>query len=132
MSGRLGKVCGLAVVAVFLAAAPARAGLVTPDSIPAPPPLSQAVDGAPVPPGGFVTDQYAGRGLTFPYRMTGVDTGLATALVRVNGVKVWAGATAIDGGLLGGVSFGTAVRADLAVPAAGSLRLRLEASGGTV
>jgi MYXO-CTERM domain-containing protein len=131
-SGKLGA------LVLFLAAAPGvRADLITPDSIPSPPPVSLATNGGRIPQGGWVTDQYVGKGLSFPFRMTGVDTGLSTAIVQVAGVKVWTGANAVDGGLLGGVSFSAGVRADLVVPGTqqpartDSLRVHLLASGGS-
>ena len=129
--------CRLAALVVFLIGAPAvRAEVITPNSISSPPPLSPAIDGQAVAPGGWVTNQYASQGLNFPYRMTGVDTGLSTALVRVNGVKVWTGANSVDGGFLGAVSFASGVKAELVVPGTqtqattDSLRLHLVASGG--
>jgi MYXO-CTERM domain-containing protein len=136
MSRFLRDWCKLGALVLCLAwTSPLRADLITPDSIPSPPPVSPASDGK-LAPGGWVTDQYVGVGLNFPYRMTGVDTGLSTALVQVDGVKVWTGASAVDAGILGGVSFSAGVRAELVVPGtqtpatADSLRLEVVASGG--
>jgi hypothetical protein len=129
--------CTLAALIASLAGAPAlRAEHITPDSIPSPPPISPAIDGQ-LAPGGWVSSQYASLGLNFPFRMTGVDTGLGTALVRVNGVTAWTGGNLVDGGILGGVSFSAGVKAELVVPntqtptTADSLRLHLVAAGGT-
>jgi hypothetical protein len=127
--------CKLAALIVLLARTPLRADPITPNSIPSPPPVSPAIDGQ-LAPGGWVTSQYVSTGLNFPFRMTGVDTGLSTALVQVNGVTVWTGANSVDGGVLGGVSFSAGVRAELVVPntqapaTTDSLRLKLVAAGG--
>ncbi len=125
-----------ALLLILAAAQAARADLVTPDSIPSPPAVSPAVEGGTVASGGWVTDQYSGKGLSFPYRMTGVDTGLSTVLVQIDGVKAWAGGNSVDAGILGSVSFGAGVKGQLVVPGtpapAGTtaLGLKLVAAGG--
>src|SRR5205823_1306845 len=82
-----------------LAAPAARADLITPDSVPSPPALSPAAQGAAVAPGAVVTDQYQGAGVVFPIRQVSAGFGYATALAPVNGVVSWTGAYQLrDGG----------------------------------
>jgi hypothetical protein len=136
MSRCLRDWCKLGALVISLVVIqPLRAEPITPDSISDPPSVSSASDGS-VGPGGWVTNQYVSKGLNFRPHMTGVDTGVSTALVQVNGVKVWTGANYGDAGFLGAVSFTAGVRGELVVPGtqtpatADSLRLRLVAAGG--
>ncbi len=68
--------------------------------------------------GGWVTDQYQGAGLVFASQRTGVDSGFATAIARVNGTAVWTPAAYSDGFVLGAVSYVglSSVTADLVKP----------------
>src|SRR5262249_27031957 len=85
-----------AAVTLGLAARPARAALITPDSILRPPPA--AVGSANLTPitsaADLVNTQYAALGLTFP-AAPGTVPGLgpATAITSIGGVAVWAPAS---------------------------------------
>jgi hypothetical protein len=68
-------------VAFGLMASPARAEMITPDSIPNPPSVVGSAIGTPIYTNNLVTTQYAGLGLNF--------LGSA-AITRLNGVSVWA------------------------------------------
>ncbi len=82
---------GAVVLVVFLGVAPARADVITPDSIPHPPPtLPNYVNHAPIPsPAYVVSNQYAGQGLQFPALSVNVDTKLAVEVSTLGGAAVW-------------------------------------------
>ena len=112
------RTCLTAAFIVLAGWASARADQITPDSIASPPAVSLAIQGSSVVAGGWATDQYQGLGVVFPGKMTGVDTGLGTAVVMVNGAKVWTGASYADGGILSYIGFNgeVGVSADLVTP----------------
>lgn len=81
----------LALAALALAAAPATADYITPDSVPHP--LPSTFDGvmwSPVAEADFATTQYAALGLTFPVRVLTPQVTYATAVALVQGVNAWA------------------------------------------
>jgi hypothetical protein len=81
----------LALAAFILAAAPATAGYITPDSIVRPPPATYAgVAGTSVAESDYATTQYAGLGIVFPVRVLTPNVTYATAVASVNGVNTWA------------------------------------------
>jgi hypothetical protein len=81
----------LALAALILAAVPATAGYITPDSIVRPPPATYpGVAGAPVAESDYVTTQYAGLGIVFPVRVLTPNVTYTTAIASVNGVNTWA------------------------------------------
>lgn len=70
-----------ALVVVFSLATPsARAGMITPDSIPNPPSAVSSANGTPVYPSNFVAAQYKGLGLIFSP---------GAAITKLNGGSVW-------------------------------------------
>jgi hypothetical protein len=71
-----------ALAVVFGLAVPAaRAGMITPDSIPNPPNAVASANGTPVYASNLVGTQYKGLGLNFPS---------PTVITRLNGISVWA------------------------------------------
>jgi hypothetical protein len=70
----------LTVLFIFASQA-ARAGMITPDSIPNPPSSVASAQGTPVYTNNFVIGQYSGLGLVFPR---------GSALTQLNGMSVWA------------------------------------------
>jgi hypothetical protein len=87
----------LALAASLLAAVPATAAYITPDSIVRPPPATYpGVAGTPVAESDYVTTQYAGLGVVFPVRVLTPNVTYATAIASVNGVNVWAGLLRYD------------------------------------
>ena len=112
------RVCLTAALVALAGWSSARAEIITPDSIASPPAVSPAVEGGPVAAGGWATNQYERLGVVFPGKRTGVDTGLGTAVVLVNGVKVWTGASYADGGIISNIGFNgeVGVSADLVAP----------------
>jgi PEP-CTERM motif len=113
------RVCLTAALVVLAGWSSAKAGIITPDSIGSPPAVSPAIQGSSVATNGWATNQYQGLGVVFPGRMTGVDTGMGTAVVVVNGARVWTGATSLDGPVISHVAFDgdIGVSADLVAPA---------------
>src|SRR3954452_21545470 len=80
----------LALAALALAAAPATADYITPDSILRPPPATHAgASGTPVAEADYVTTQYASLGLVFPVRVLTSDVTYAAAVASVGGVNAW-------------------------------------------
>ena len=80
----------LALMALAVAAAPATADHITPDSIVRPPPATYpGIAGTPVNEHDYVTTQYAALGLVFPVRALTPQVTYATAVASVNGVDVW-------------------------------------------
>ncbi len=75
--------------AAVLLAAPARAGLITPDSIPQPPPAVSAANHTPIPSADLVGGQYEGLGIQFGYPMPQFTAALA-AITHLGGTEVWA------------------------------------------
>ena len=82
----------LAALAAGLLSGAARADLITPDSIPQPPPLVGSAEGTPIySAADLVTNQYVGRGLLFPTVQIGPGQyGGAAALTKLGGVAAWA------------------------------------------
>jgi PEP-CTERM motif-containing protein len=76
---RSGRWSSLAVAFGLMIPA-ARAGMITPDSIPNPPSAVSSVGGTPVYANNLVTTQYAGLGLNFD----------GAAITKLNGISVWA------------------------------------------
>ncbi len=93
---------GAAVLTAFLSAALARADMITPNSIPHPPPMvsdpigSDSIDSS----GDLVTTQYTALGLRFPTipENKGMLTGSTAAITNLSGVDVWAPAVLVKGG----------------------------------
>jgi hypothetical protein len=70
-----------ALAVAFVSTAPvARAGMITPDSIPNPPSAVASANGTPVYPSNYVGLQYKGLGLNFAG---------GSAITQLNGVSVW-------------------------------------------
>jgi hypothetical protein len=89
----------LALAVSLVAAVPATAAYITPDSIVRPPPTTYpGVAGTPVAESDYVTTQYAGLGVVFPLRVLTPNVTYATAIASVNGVNVWAGVLRYDTG----------------------------------
>src|SRR5262245_40036360 len=80
----------LAPASLTLAAAPATADYIAPDSILRPPPATHAgVSEALVTEADYVTDPYAGLGLIYPVRVLTSNVTYAAAVAIVGGVNVW-------------------------------------------
>jgi hypothetical protein len=95
----------LAVLFIFAAPA-ARAGMITPDSIPNPPNAVGSANGTPISSSNIVVRQYAGLGLNFN----------AAANTSLNGVSVWA-PISIDAGTSGGsINYASSLVGSLVAP----------------
>ncbi len=83
-------------VAFVLTASSARAGLITPDSIPNPPSAVDPANGTPILASNSVTTQYAGLGLNFSS---------GTAITHLNSFAVWAPTGIVVGGPVGVIDY---------------------------
>jgi hypothetical protein len=106
--------------------------MITPNSIPSPPPAVGPTQGAPVPAAtDLVVDQYAGLGLRFPTQPGALPgMGLSVAVVRLAGVDAWAPATLTEAvaGRVASLDYSRSITGQLGRPT-GSLSV--EVVGGT-